>query len=102
MSDRVMQRIVHTFLIALFGLTASVNVWAAETSTSSVPTDPDAPAARTSNMQSWQNDDRRDNWTWFGMGYESRHSFSETKGATTPGSAGGGKASGSGGPGGRR
>lgn len=62
-------------------------------------------AVEPSNRQSWEDDDRVNNWTWFGMGYESRRSFSEMKGAAnpaSPGGAGAGGPAGPGGPGGRK
>ncbi|MEJ2466107.1 MAG: hypothetical protein P8045_10445 [Candidatus Thiodiazotropha sp.] len=98
-----MRKIVYIPLMLLIGLSSTANVWAAESETANADSGDDT-ASQTSNIQSWQEKERRDdNWTWFGMGYESRRSFSEAKGAPASGAAGGGgKAPGSGGPGGRR
>ncbi|MEJ2394751.1 MAG: hypothetical protein P8Z77_08200 [Candidatus Thiodiazotropha sp.] len=97
-----MRKIVYIPLMLLIGLSSTANVWAAESETANADSGDDT-ASQTSNIQSWQEKERRDdNWTWFGMGYESRRSFSESKGARASGAAGGGKGSGSGGPGGRR
>jgi hypothetical protein len=97
-----MRKIVYIPLMLLIGLSTTANVWAAESETATTDSGDDT-ASQTSNIQSWQEKDRRNNnWTWFGMGYESRRSFSESKGARASGAAGGGKGSGSGGPGGRR
>ncbi|MET0064997.1 MAG: hypothetical protein ABW076_01490 [Candidatus Thiodiazotropha sp.] len=68
--------------------------------------EPENPALQTppsdtqDNMQSWQEDwqqqdeDRNGDWTWFGMGYESRHRASQNRGSS---SANGGAAQGPGG-----
>jgi hypothetical protein len=95
----MMHRIVNICLLTLFGMTATVNVWGEEGAAADADGHTSTP--QTSNMQRWQEDDRKDNWTWFGMSYESRRSFTESKGAASPG-GGGGKGSGAGGPGGRR
>lgn len=95
-----MHRILTLSLLALLGVSLTGNVWGADATPAVADTDETAP--RTSNMESWQESERKDNWTWFGMGYESRRSFSETGGAAATGAAGGGKASGPGGHGGGR
>ncbi len=103
LATREMQRIVYKSLMTLLGLAATLNVWGADAT--SATADTDGTASQTSNMQSWQEDERKDNWTWFGMGYESRRSLSDRGGAAAPGTGGGGgggKSAGPGGPGGRR
>ncbi len=88
--------------LMLFALIPAVNAYAEEPTEAS---DIEATPRQSSNIRSWEEDEQGDNWTWFGMGYESRHSFSKGKGATSPGSGGGAgpnKGSGHGGPGGKR
>ena len=95
-----MRNVCYIPLAMLLGMTAALNVWGEETAAGA--TDAADPSPQTSNMQSWQSDERQDNWTWFGMGYESRRSFTDAKGGVTPGAGGGGKGSAAGGPGGKR
>lgn len=95
-----MRNLICIQFAMLLGMTATMNVWGEETATGAPGTTD--PSPQTSPMQSWQADDRGNDWTWFGMGYESRRSFTDAKGGVTPGAGGGGKASAAGGPGGKR
>ena len=96
-----MRRINQLLLSLLIAMTPAVSAIAEETLDSSAVNES---AEESSNMQSWEDEDHRNNWTWFGMGYESRRSFSEKKGATNPATSSGTGAghAGPGGPGGRR
>ena len=90
-------------LLTLLSMLMAGSAFAEQASSDAKPEESPSPA---SNMESWEKDDRRQDWTWFGMGYESRRSFSDMKGApnpgASPGSGGSGGAGGQGGPGGRR
>ncbi|MET0027949.1 MAG: hypothetical protein ABW101_09960 [Candidatus Thiodiazotropha sp.] len=73
------------------------SLWAADIPENPVEEEP--PSETSDNMQSWQEDwqrdeDRRGDWTWFGMGYESRHQATQNRGSN---SAGGGASQGPGG-----
>jgi hypothetical protein len=95
----MMQRTVYLSLLALAVSLASASVRGAEETGNETGSESTAP--RTSNMESWQTEeDRRDNWTWFGMGYESRRAASPVGGSSATGNTGGG--TGKGGPGGRK
>ena len=96
-----MCRINQLLLTLLIAVTPVLPAFAEDASDASTTSESvDEP----SNMQSWEDDDHRNNWTWFGMGYESRRSFSEKKGAGNPAASGGpgGGHGGPRGPGGRR
>lgn len=97
-----MRRINQLLLTLLFAMTPAVNAYAEDAGDASSTANESV--AEPSNMQSWEEEDHRSNWTWFGMGYESRRSFSEKKGASNPAASGGPGAGhgGPGGPGGRR
>lgn len=79
----------NTAYLGIFALAVSLaagNARGAEETSGTPATDDTAP--RASNMESWQEEDRKDSWTWFGMGYESRKSISQTPGPTNPGTPG--------------
>jgi len=85
-------------VLALLITALPVSLWAADDAVGAASAaSPTAEAP--SNRQSWQEDDRENRWTWFGMGYESRRSFSEAGGAAAAGGGGGGKTPGAGGGG---
>jgi len=88
-------------VLALLITVLPVSLWAADDAVGASSA-PSPTAEAPSNRQSWQEDDRENRWTWFGMGYESRRSFSEMKGASTPAATGGGSPGGQGGHGGKR
>ena len=75
-----MRNLICIQFAMLLGMTATMNVWGEETATGAPGTTD--PSPQTSPMQSWQADDRGNDWTWFGMGYESRRSFTDAKGGT--------------------
>ena len=72
-----MRRTVYLCILALAVSLAAGNVLGAEDTSGASGTDDNAPGTAT-NMESWQEEDRKDSWTWFGMGYESRRSNSQT------------------------
>lgn len=89
-----------TFHIGIFSLAlimASSNAWSAEAIEDTAGKDVNDHRPQTSNMDSWQEDERRNSWTWFGMGYESRRASSIPQGSPAAGAGGKG---GQGGPGG--
>ncbi len=89
-------------LLLLISTAMATNAWAEETPGA---VNADEAPEQSSNMQSWEDEDRKDNWTWFGMGYESRRSFSDMNGTPGTGASGGAGPGGPGGhgsPGGRR
>jgi hypothetical protein len=103
-----MRRCVFTGILTLFLLLAVGNLRAADESGGSDNTD--SGESQSTNMQSWQEewrDDKKESgWTWFGMGYESRRAFSDSRaGAGSGGPSkgqGGNGAGGSGSGGGKR
>lgn len=91
-----------TFPVYILALTLCLplgNVWCAEAIEDVAGNDVTAPGPKTSNMESWQEDERKDSWTWFGMGYESRRASSTPQGSPAAGTGGKGGPSGHGGPG---
>jgi hypothetical protein len=100
--DSLMHRSSQLLFSLLLAMAPAVNAYAEEANDASVKEE--APL-ESSNMQSWEEDERQSNWTWFGMGYESRRSSSKANGASAPGSGGGAghhMGNGHGGPGGKR
>ncbi|MGD9169912.1 MAG: hypothetical protein PVI97_07615 [Candidatus Thiodiazotropha sp.] len=52
-----------------------------------IETDTDQPSNMESWQEGWQTDKKKDGWTWFGMGYESRRgSFGSQEGKSSGGS----------------
>ncbi|MEJ2404210.1 MAG: hypothetical protein P8171_07965 [Candidatus Thiodiazotropha sp.] len=110
MNSRVIKIILMGTMLVHVG-----SLWAADEPENPITEDQlaeDPPLEPSDSMQSWQeewrqDDDDRSDWTWFGMGYESRHRASQNRGYNSGGASqgpGSGKGPGSGGghgPGGR-
>jgi hypothetical protein len=50
-----------------------------------IDTDREQPSNMESWQEGWQNDEKNSDWTWFGMGYESRRAASGSQGGASSG-----------------
>ena len=89
----MLSQVSKIILIGTLILSAN-RLWADSSGESGFATDDQA--HETSALESWQEDEREERWTWFGMGYESRRESAGNHGNTSPG--GGNKGSGGTGP----
>lgn len=74
------------FLISVLLLSAG-RLWADDSGVGSqIEDDQESETSALDSWQEgWQEDEKGDGWTWFGMGYESRRGSSANHSATSPG-----------------
>ncbi len=98
-----MTRSAYIGILTILLLLSMGRLWAADGSENDdVDTDLEQPSNMESWQEGWQKEDKDSEWTWFGMGYESRRAASGSQGGTSssnPTRGSNGKGSGRGGGG---
>lgn len=81
-----MTRTVYKGILAILLLLCMGQLWADDNASDNVDTDLEQPSNMESWQEGWQKEDKSSDWTWFGMGYESRRAASAAQGGTSSGS----------------
>jgi hypothetical protein len=81
-----MTRTVFKGILTILLLLSMGQLWADDgVENDTIDTDLEQPSNMESWQEGWQNDKKSNEWTWFGMGYESRRAASGSQGGTSSG-----------------
>jgi hypothetical protein len=81
-----MTRTVFKGILTILLLLSMGQLWADDgVENDAIDTDLEQPSNMESWQEGWQNDEKSSEWTWFGMGYESRRAASGSQGGASSG-----------------